>query len=149
MFAHVAELCLCATILAFDLTIRMFADFLCTRYLIPAMDVFLVTLFAVPVTHTDCLCILFVGLPSFFWQLARVADRVRRMPLHSPLAAVLAGVELTLRKAQDWEQHAHRGVSLKDELRSLSALVVRWRAVELKSWPQLLDAREDAFVLKV
>eukprot|EP00903_Cladosiphon_okamuranus_P014927 g13820.t2 len=81
-------------------------------------------------------------------QLARVADRVRRMPLHSPLAAVLAGVELTLRKAQDWEQHAHRGVSLKDELRSLSALVVRWRAVELKSWPQLLDAREGAYVLK-
>lgn len=71
------------------------------------------------------------------------------MPLHSPLAAVLAGVELTLRKAQDWEQHAHRGVSLKDELRSLSALVVRWRALELKSWPQLLDAREDAFVRKV
>lgn len=82
-------------------------------------------------------------------QLARVADRVRRMPLHSPLAAVLAGVELTLRKAQDWEQHAHRGVSLKDELRSLSSLVVRWRAIELKSWPQLLDAREGAFVLKV
>ncbi|CAM9229718.1 unnamed protein product, partial [Ectocarpus sp. 8 AP-2014] len=81
-------------------------------------------------------------------QLARVADRVRRMPLHSPLAAVLAGVELTLRKAQDWEQHAHRGVSLKDELRSLSSLVVRWRAIELKSWPQLLDAREGAFVLK-
>ncbi|CAN0302292.1 unnamed protein product, partial [Ectocarpus sp. 13 AM-2016] len=71
-------------------------------------------------------------------QLARVADRVRRMPLHSPLAAVLAGVELTLRKARDWEQHAHRGVSLKDELRSLSSLVVRWRAIELKSWPQLL-----------
>ncbi|CAN0109706.1 unnamed protein product [Ectocarpus sp. 6 AP-2014] len=81
-------------------------------------------------------------------QLARVADRVRRMPLHSPLAAVLAGVELTLRKAQDWEQHAHRGVSLKDELRSLSSLVVRWRAIELKSWPQLLDAREGAFVLR-
>ncbi|CAM9377533.1 unnamed protein product, partial [Scytosiphon promiscuus] len=81
-------------------------------------------------------------------QLARVADRVRRMPLHSPLAAVLAGVELTLRKAQDWEQHAHRGVSLKEELRTLSSLVVRWRAVELKSWPHLLDAREDSFVLK-
>lgn len=82
-------------------------------------------------------------------QLARVADRVRRMPLHSPLAAVLAGVELTLRKAQDWEQHAHRGVSLKAELGSLSALVVRWRAVELESWPKLLDARERVFVLKV
>ncbi|CAB1097864.1 unnamed protein product [Ectocarpus sp. CCAP 1310/34] len=81
-------------------------------------------------------------------QLARVADRVRRMPLHSPLAAVLAGVELTLRKAQDWEQHAHRGVSLRDELRSLSSLVARWRAIELKSWPHLLDAREGAFVLK-
>lgn len=71
------------------------------------------------------------------------------MPLHSPLAAVLTGVELTLRKAQDWEQHAHRGVSLKAELGSLSALVVRWRALELESWPKLLDAREQAFVLKV
>lgn len=91
----------------------------------------------------------FLFAPRFSFQLARVADRVRRMPLHSPLAAVLAGVELTLRKGQDWEQHAHRGVSLKDELSSLSSLVVRWRAVELKSWPQLLDAREDAFVLKV
>ena len=82
-------------------------------------------------------------------QLARIADRVRRMALHSPLAAVLAGVELTLRKAQDWEQHAHRGVSLKEELRTLSSLVVRWRAVELQSWPQLLDARERSFASKV
>ena len=71
------------------------------------------------------------------------------MPLHSPLAAVLAGVELTLRKAQDWEQHARRGVSLKEELRTLSSLVVRWRAVELQSWPQLLDARERSFAAKV
>lgn len=71
------------------------------------------------------------------------------MPLHSPLAAVLAGVELTLRKAQDWEQHAHRGVSLKGELGPLSALVVRWRVLELESWPKLLDAREQAFVSKV
>lgn len=71
------------------------------------------------------------------------------MPLHSPLAAVLAGIELSLRKAQDWEQHAHRGVSLKDELRALSALVVRWRAIELRSWPELLDSRERAFVRKV
>lgn len=103
-------------------------------------------------THSwiACFFLVFVFVALFLCsQLARVADRVRRMPLHSPLAAVLAGVELTLRKAQDWEQHAHRGVSLKDELRSLSALVVRWRAVELKSWPQLLDAREDAFVRKV
>lgn len=84
-----------------------------------------------------------------FYQLARIADRVRRMPLHSPLAAVLAGVELTLKKAQDWEQHAHRGVSLKEELRTLSSLVVRWRAVELQSWPQLLDARERSFAAKV
>lgn len=82
-------------------------------------------------------------------QLARVADRVRRMPLSSPLAAVLAGVELTLRKAQDWEQNAHRGVSLTNELRALSSLVVRWRALELKSWPQLLDARERIYVVKV
>lgn len=82
-------------------------------------------------------------------QVARVADRVRRMPLHSPVAAVLAGVELVLRRAHDWEQYAHRGVSLKDDLRPLSALVVRWRELELKSWSELLDARERVFVAKV
>lgn len=82
-------------------------------------------------------------------QLARGLDRVRRMPLHSPLAAFLTGVELVLRKAQDWEQNAHRGVSLTEELRPLSALVVRWRAVELKSWPKLLDDRERSYALKV
>ena len=71
------------------------------------------------------------------------------MSLHSPLAAVLAGVELALRKAQDWEQNAHRGVSMNEELRPLSALVVRWRALELKSWPLLLDARERSFAIKV
>lgn len=76
-------------------------------------------------------------------------DRVRRMPIHSPLAAFLAGVELGLRKAQDWEQNAHRGVSLIEELRPLSALVVRWRAVELKTWPKLLDDRERSYALKV
>lgn len=94
----------------------------------------------------------YVLIPSLlimFPQLARVLDRVRRMPLHSPLAAFLAGVELALRKAQDWEQIAHRGVSLTEELRPLSALVVRWRAVELKSWPKLLDDRERSYALKV
>lgn len=82
-------------------------------------------------------------------QVASVADRVRRMPLHSPVAAVLAGVEVVLRKAQGWEQYAHKGVTLEDELRELSSLIVRWRALELKSWPGLLDARERTYVRKV
>ncbi|CAM9198222.1 unnamed protein product [Discosporangium mesarthrocarpum] len=81
-------------------------------------------------------------------QLARAADRIRRMSLHSPVGAVLTGVELTLSKAQEWEQLSHRGVSLSERLRPLSALVMRWRRLELNSWPLLLDARESSYVSK-
>ncbi|CAM9114855.1 unnamed protein product [Choristocarpus tenellus] len=81
-------------------------------------------------------------------QLARVADRIRRMPLHSPVGAVLAGVEVTLSKAQEWEQQAHRGIRLSEELNPLSALVTRWRALELRSWSLLLDSRERSYTMK-
>jgi hypothetical protein len=81
-------------------------------------------------------------------QVARVADRIRRMPLQSPLASALVGIELALKQAQEWEAGAHRLVSMQQELQPLSALVVRWRKMELDSWGGMLQLRETKAVNK-
>ncbi|CAN0499323.1 unnamed protein product, partial [Phaeothamnion confervicola] len=73
-----------------------------------------------------------------------IADRLRRSPLQLPTAAVLSGIEVLLRAAEQWQQAAHSGVSLEPQLAPLSALVVRWRRLELRSWHDLLAVRERA-----
>lgn len=75
---------------------------------------------------------------------ASCADRLRRAPIHMPVAAALAGVQVILARAQAWEEVAHKGVSMSSELAALSSLVVRWRRLELQSWQLLLQQREVA-----
>jgi len=77
----------------------------------------------------------------------RVAERVLSLPLDSSLMKVLAGVELLLGKAQDWEEVAHRGVSMAEELKQLSHLISRWRKMELGSWKRLLDLKVRRVVI--
>ncbi|CAH0485031.1 unnamed protein product [Peronospora farinosa] len=75
-------------------------------------------------------------------QIVLVADRIRNFEISSPLVRTLTGVELLLRKAQEWEMYAARAYSISDELSALSALVTRWRKLELYSWPHLLYVKE-------
>lgn len=75
-------------------------------------------------------------------QLVLIADRIRNFEISSPLARTLTGVELLLRKAQDWEAYAAKDYSIARELSALSALVTRWRKLELYSWPYLLQVKE-------
>ncbi|KAI9911746.1 hypothetical protein PsorP6_009691 [Peronosclerospora sorghi] len=75
-------------------------------------------------------------------QIVLIADRIRNFEISSPLVRTLTGVELLLRKAQEWEMYAARACSISDELGPLSALVVRWRKLELYSWPHLLYVKE-------
>lgn len=58
---------------------------------------------------------------------------------------VLTGVEQLLARCQDWEGSAASHVSLKRELADVSALVSRWRLLELHSWPQLFRVRDRQF----
>ena len=74
--------------------------------------------------------------------LARISDRLRQLPARAPLAHFVAGAELLLKQAQQWEALAARHVSLKVELATIGGLVVRWRKLELKSWQALLRGRE-------
>ncbi|KAJ2451337.1 AAA ATPase midasin [Coemansia sp. RSA 2336] len=77
-------------------------------------------------------------------QICDMCTRLLQLPATSPVAKLLAAVELLYQRAQDWQAYASRDVSIT-ELQDVSRLIVRWRQRELNSWPHLLLAQELAF----
>ena len=76
--------------------------------------------------------------------LGQVVERVRQLDIQSvPLGKVMTGLEVILRKSQDWEQHASQHVSLGKSLTEISAVVTSWRKLELQNWSYLLTMREN------
>ncbi|CAB9508662.1 Nuclear chaperone required for maturation and nuclear export of pre-60S ribosome subunits (By similarity) [Seminavis robusta] len=76
--------------------------------------------------------------------LIKVADSVRKLDLHSsPIGKVMTGLEVVMKQAQDWEQHASDKVKIGKPLSDISHLVALWRKLELESWKDLLLSRED------
>uniref|UniRef100_A0A7S2K0T1 VWFA domain-containing protein n=1 Tax=Leptocylindrus danicus TaxID=163516 RepID=A0A7S2K0T1_9STRA len=72
--------------------------------------------------------------------IAQVSERVRQLDISTvPLGKVLSGLEVILRKAQEWEQHSSERVTLGQPLKEISKLVAQWRKLELSSWKPLLD----------
>ena len=72
-----------------------------------------------------------------------VVKKLRRYELkRTSLGKMLTGLEVVLRRAQDWEQHASVHVCIDQPLTFISGIVSRWRKLELQSWPQLLDSLE-------
>ena len=80
-------------------------------------------------------------------QLLRIVHRLSALPSSSPVMQLLSGVEVLLRKAEEWDKYASRDVSLKAETMRLRALVVRWRKMELYTWPKALKTVEDKYQL--
>ena len=75
--------------------------------------------------------------------LGQVVERIRQLDIQMvSLGKVMSGLEVILRRAQDWEQHASQHVQLGKSLRDISALVTSWRKLELHSWSSLLTMRE-------
>ena len=84
----------------------------------------------------------FPGHPALL-SVGQVAERLNRLDLRTvSIGKALAGLEVILRKAQEWEQHASQKVALGEALRDVSKLVTQWRKLELSSWPSLLDVRQ-------
>ena len=72
--------------------------------------------------------------------IAQVSERVRQLDISTvSLGKVLSGLEVILRKAQEWEQHSSERVTLGHPLKDMSKLVAQWRKLELSSWKPLLD----------
>ncbi|KAL4649045.1 midasin isoform X1 [Arapaima gigas] len=72
-------------------------------------------------------------------QLIVVMERIMGFSLSSPLAKFLNGLEILLSKAQDWENNASQAVSLRNELETITQLIIRWRKLELNCWSSSLD----------
>lgn len=71
-------------------------------------------------------------------------QKILDYPLRSPVAQVLAALERLLVQMDDWEGYANRDNSLRVQQKSLIALIVEWRQLELRSWSQLLDSEAVA-----
>lgn len=78
--------------------------------------------------------------------LAGVASAAKRTALSgsssTPLGTLVVSVENVLRKADEWQRHfATSPMRLQEEVRALAKLAARWRRLEVKSWPALLESR--------
>ena len=74
--------------------------------------------------------------------MVRMADKVLRLPLNTPLSKAVTGIELLLSKAEEWTATAPKAYHLHDAVRPLKQLITRWRKLELSSWPHLLRVKE-------
>eukprot|EP00850_Spirogloea_muscicola_P001040 SM000004S14910 [mRNA] locus=s4:133208:176671:- [translate_table: standard] len=81
-------------------------------------------------------------------QLVAISERVLGLTSNAPLMKALVGLELLVEKAQLWEVNAAKFVSLAAELDEVSCIIMRWRKLELASWPLMLESmrrkHEDA-----
>lgn len=70
---------------------------------------------------------------------ARVADALLRTEMPNNY---VAGLEILLRRAQDWQEHCAAEFSLEAQLAPLRALSISTRKSELETWSELLADRE-------
>lgn len=82
--------------------------------------------------------------------LGEVASAIHRVARscksNTPLSNIVVGLENVLRKADEWHRlFATKLTRLDTETTSLSRLVVRWRRLEMNSWPMLLKGRRTNF----
>ena len=75
-------------------------------------------------------------------DIRQLIERILGFTVTSPLMKLVTGIEMVLARCQEWEQNAHKGVSLNAEMTSLSELVIDWRKLELKCWRTCLDGIE-------
>ncbi len=76
--------------------------------------------------------------------LLQVQKCVRRMlstSWNEPLMKLVTGLDYLVVHAQQWEQNAASHVSLEPHLGQVMLLILRWRKLELLSWPLILTSR--------
>ena len=84
---------------------------------------------------------------SVLLSVGQVAEKVKKLEVTSTsVGKIMTGLEVILRKAQEWEQHASERVKLGSALQEVSILVAHWRKLELQSWSSLMDMREERVV---
>ena len=80
--------------------------------------------------------------------IVKVSDRLLSLPLDTPIMKAVLGVEMLLRKLNDWEAHhasISAGTSLNAHYQRMAQVVLRWRRMEIESWPFLLSTQALGF----
>ncbi len=75
---------------------------------------------------------------SMLVELAQVIRRIGTFDINDTLIKYLTGLELVVRKAQNWQLIAAKQYALDVELKLISDLIIDWRKLELNYWKQLL-----------
>ncbi|KAF9110511.1 AAA ATPase midasin [Mortierella sp. AM989] len=75
-------------------------------------------------------------------SLIEFCDKLLAFPMDSPVAKILAGIEVLLLKTEDWQMNASREYSVLDNQEELKTLIISWRQLELTCWPKLLEIQD-------
>ncbi|XP_057977825.1 midasin isoform X2 [Malania oleifera] len=73
-----------------------------------------------------------------------IVDMLLAIPMSTPLAKALSGLQFLLNKAQMLQENGSK-FSLYDELQPILALMTSWQKMEFDSWPVLLDEVQDQY----
>ncbi|KAK3821371.1 MAG: hypothetical protein J3Q66DRAFT_280726 [Benniella sp.] len=75
-------------------------------------------------------------------SLIEFCDKLLAFPIDSPVAKILAGLEVLLLKTEDWQMNASREYSILENQDEIKALIISWRQLELSCWPRLLEIQD-------
>ncbi|KAG0373871.1 AAA ATPase midasin [Mortierella sp. AD032] len=75
-------------------------------------------------------------------SLIEFCDKLLAFPMDSPVAKILAGIEVLLLKTEDWQINASREYSVLENQDELKTLIISWRQLELTCWPKLLEIQD-------
>eukprot|EP01080_Neovahlkampfia_damariscottae_P007220 gene7221-11536_t len=82
-------------------------------------------------------------------NLIQISERILSLQVSSPLAKVISGLEMLLKKATEWEQFLTSPVgSIKQEIGNISALIIRWRKMELGNWRTIFITKSQLHASK-
>ncbi len=74
-------------------------------------------------------------------QVQKCVQRLLATSWNEPLMKLVTGLDYLMLHAQQWEQNAASHVSLEPHLGQVALLILRWRKLELLSWPLILTSR--------
>jgi len=79
---------------------------------------------------------------SILIGLGKICEKVHKLNIMTtPIGKVMTGLEVVLKQAQDWEQHASEKVRIGSPLTAIGSLISEWRKIELESWGKLIQGR--------
>lgn len=68
----------------------------------------------------------------------KVVERIMNFDWSSPTSRFLIGLELLLTKLHEWEEVAHRGVSVREITLTITHCIQEYRSLELSTWKDCL-----------